>query len=691
MKYTPPIDYLIRQSIKKFIALSLVLAASLVAVRFYEMIFISGKAGYPTGSTIDGIMGIPYDLTLTLRFGAWLLLPFLLLDHYRPVTARNLFIGLAVAMVTGNVMLIRYFAATRIPLGSDLFGYSLAEIRQTVGASGEMGLGTLFPIFFFAAVSGYVLYKYGTFRINNTVMVLYLVLLLFSILPFSSLVPDPTDFRSEFRMNISANKLGLFTVSVARYFGEKPALGGIDPESPEGRKMLLSNATPAQDSNPSSVTHPDNTGVSTYLSSDYPFLRTDRTPDLLSPFFDPKIKEPNIIFIVVESLGRAYSGPNAYLGSFTPFLDSLMQKSLYWENCLSSSGRTFSVLPTLLGSLPFGDKGFAELGSKAPAHLSMISFLKKQAGYSSAFYYGGNPSFDSMEPFLRGEGTTRIVGEFDFGSGYEKLPSDRDKYTWGYGDRELFRKYLQDLKVKEGSKRMDVLLTLAMHSPFLVPNQQHYNQMVENRMNDLKLSEHQKEYNRQYIPQFATMLYFDDALRYFMTEFSHLSSFANTIFVITGDHRMPEIPISTQLDRFHVPLVVYSPSVTKPQKFSAIVNHFDVTPSLMTLLGKRMGIKMPAVTTWIGRGLDTNVSFRSIGTYPMKRNATELTDYLNGNFFLSGSTLYAVSPTLDIEPINNPSVNQRMQTEFNIFKTKNSIITKGNYLVPDSLLTYIKH
>ena len=63
----------------------------------------------------------------------------------------------------------------------------------------------------------------------------------------------------------------------------------------------------------------------------------------------------------MEGLGRAFTNKGAYLGNFTPFIDSLAEKSLYWENFLSEGGRTFAVLPSFLGSLPFAKNGFNEL------------------------------------------------------------------------------------------------------------------------------------------------------------------------------------------------------------------------------------------------------------------------------------------------------------------------------------------
>src|SRR5205085_4463090 len=115
----------------------------------------------------------------------------------------------------------------------------------------------------------------------------------------------------------------------------------------------------------------------------YPFLHTiDTSSDVLSPLFNKQQAPPNLVFIVVEGLGRAFSNKDAYLGSFTPFLDSLSDKSLYWSNFLSAGGRTFAMLPSVFGSLPYGKNGFTELGDHMPKHVSLFSVLK-QNGYSN--------------------------------------------------------------------------------------------------------------------------------------------------------------------------------------------------------------------------------------------------------------------------------------------------------------------
>jgi len=710
MEYTPPLHYLVRQSFKRFISHSLVLAGLLILVRLYEILFISQRAGYPSGSTLELLYGIRFDLLLAFRVSGYLLVPFLLLDHYRVGWARKFFTVAAEVVVFLEVVLLRYFSTTRIPLGADIFGYSFSEMRQTIGASGEIKFSAIFPVLLFCLIAIFAYRRWPYFKVSTLGIFVVTFFILYATFSANNLNPDPADYRSEFSMNIAANKLNLFSSSIFGYFRQKNGSSKFElnstneqndiaadavRSSAQNEKLVFQSGKKADGSTSDTPSQTANGAVQagnpfSYVSSDYPFLHTETTPDLLAPFFKSDTQAPNVVFIIVESLGRAYSGKDAYLGSFTPFLDSLMTRSLYWENCLSTSGRTFSVIPSLTASLPFGEKGFADLGDKMPDHLSLISLLRNSANYSSSFYYGGDPKFDNMESFLNHQGGVKIVGIRDFGPEYKQLPADQNGYSWGYGDRDIFRKYLTDLKANEKERRVDLMLTLAMHNPFMVPDQAHYNDLVEKRMVTDKLSDEQKKYNRQYLPQFASILYFDDALRYFFQEFSKLKSFEHTIFVITGDHRMPEIPISTQLDRFHIPLVIYSPLLKQGVKFSSIVTHYDVTPSLLALFKNRMNLVLPTLSAWIGHGLDTQVAFRNLSSYPLKRNTGELTDFLSGTHFLSGTTLYKIYPDLNIEPENNPELNDQLQKQFSNYKAKNNFATRGNQVIPDSLKKYIR-
>lgn len=660
---------LIYRSLSRFLSLSFVLASMILMVRLYELVITSNFSNYPSGSFGILLNGLKYDVILYLQISAILLVPFLFIAYFSQKIARYFFTLASVLLVLCDIMLLQYFATARVPLGADLLGYSLAEIQHTIGASGELNIFPIIIIFLYLAFMARILLRHVYFKLKPWFMAVLTVLMLCSLLPIKQLSPDPSKFENEFSMFMANNKLSFFVQSTSNYYQHKGSLNN--------KAFTFNTVVSSPEGNPFTYTNPE-----------YPFLHQETTPDVLGEYFNLGKTPPNIVFVIVESLGRAYSGQNAYLGSFTPFLDSLMQKSLYWENCLSTSGRTFQVLPTTLASLPFGEHGFAELEEKMPDHLSLISILKKQAGYSSSFVYGGEAEFDKMDVFLNRQGIDQIIDSRKFGPDYQKLPASANGFSWGFGDREIFRRYLEDIKTKSDTPRMDIMLTLAMHDPFNIPNQENFNHKFEERLNGLNVDEKTKSFDQQYVKQLASVLYFDESIRYFFSEFSKMKEFANTIFIITGDHRMPEIPISTQIDRFHVPLIIYSPMLKTAEKFSSIVTHFDITPSIIAMLNGAKYIRRPTVASWIGHGLDNSVDFRSLQTYPLMRNKNEILDLLSADKFLSNQTSYQILPDLNIEPRENDNRQKQLKEELDNFIRKNNYVSKNNKLIPDSLKTY---
>nr|WP_319569750.1 sulfatase-like hydrolase/transferase [uncultured Draconibacterium sp.] len=668
-KITDTFGLLVR-TLRRFISLSFILAAMILLVRLYELVITYNFYNYPPGSFSSLLIGIKYDIIMYLRISAVLMIPFLLLGLFSQKAARVFFISASIFLVLGDMLLLKYFSTAGVPLGSDLFAYSIEEINQTVQSSGEMNV---WPFVFMALFLVYmvrVFIKHVYFKLKPWMLLIISAAMFASFAPIDFLKPQPSDFENEFSLFAATNKLNFFSESVlTRYV--------FNEQQSQQTYTFKTQVTTAD-------------GSFTYLDEDYPFLHNETTPDVLGKYFEPLETNPNIVFIIVESLGRAYSGEGAYLGSFTPFLDSLMDKSLYWENNLSTSGRTFEVLPSTLASVPFGDRGFTELAEDMPDHLSLISILKTQANYTSSFTYGGEAHFDNMDIFLNRQGIDKIIDNTNFGAGYKKMPpSATSGFSWGFGDKEIFRRYIDEIKADNtASPRMDVILTLAIHSPFVVANQDYYISKFNERLEKLELSEKTKNFNRNYQQQFSTVLYFDDALRYFFSEFKKLPSFNNTIFVITGDHRMPEVPISTQLDRFHVPLVIYSPMIKKPAKFSSLVTHFDITPSLLAMLDADSIISRPKAAAWIGHGLDDEVDFRVANAYPLMRNKNEILDYIDDERMLANKVIYQVYENMNIETVDEPDKEKELEAKLNNFLLKNKHACKNNKLIPDSLKVY---
>jgi len=538
-----------------------------------------------------------------------------------------------------------------------LFGYSLADILTTVRAGYQVSVLSVtsfiipFTVFWMAL-------SYFNNRVILKPAAVFVALIIGTALTGYgvSVLPARTAFKTEFAYGIALNKEAFFIADSYAYF--------VPPE-------------------PGAATLPPKAAVRFhYLDPEYPFLRTDDTPDVLGGYFrTDSASPPNIVFIAVEGLGRAFSGPHAYLGSFTPFLDELAGKSLYWENFLASQGRTFASLPSILGSLPFGDKGFNDLGARMPKHLTLLSILKRN-GYRTRFYCGNGLDFDNQRAFLERQNIDVMIGVDDYDSSYYRPPGA----YWGYADTEVLRKALATERGDPRTPYVDYVQTVSMHTPYTVPGQQEYLRLFEERMVQLGFTEATKEKYRQYRNIYSTILYTDAALRYYFAEQAKLATYPNTIFLITGDHRLPEIPMSTKIDRYHVPLIIYSPLLKRTAQIKSISSQLDLAPTLLAFLKHNYHrIKAPDKVTWVGSGLDMEPSLRNIHHYPMKHTINNLIDYISGMFFLNENTLFAIGKNMDLEPIQNDEKLNELRAEFDRYKAMNDQFRRELKLIPESV------
>ncbi|MGJ7031739.1 LTA synthase family protein [Niabella hirudinis] len=662
----------LKNSCKDFVPQFMVLAGLFVVLRFIEMGYDSYRHGFNGFFARVLLTGLLKDLAFLTGIGFLLFLVYLGCYMISRKLASIVFVVLGSALCLVQLALVFYFQQSLNLLGGDLWQYKFSDIRQTVSAAG-VGIGAPVAL---VAMLGLILcgLVWLPRKIKLPPGAAYGVVLFFALLlPFHpALLASKLHPGNEYANNLSANK---------SYYFYSGSMGYFNPQEPP---TDIYSDFYSGDYNTGTAT-PDSFPAFKYVDeARYPFLHPEDTPDLLSPFFRKTDSLPDLVIIIVEGLGTAFANSGARLGNFTPFLDSLSQTGLYWENCLSTSGRTFSVLPSLLGSLPFAKSGFAELGASMPPHLSLLSLLKHN-GYNTSFYYGGDARFDNMDLFMQKNHIGVIRDIKSFPAGYRKLPAASSGFSWGYGDKELFRWYLNSQEPASPVPRASVLLTVATHSPFLVNDQEAYYEKFEQRLTDLHFPESEKQNARNYRDQYASILYADDALRDFFAAYSRRAGFGNTIFLVTGDHQMPELPLNSKIDRYHVPLLVWSPLLNRASRFLPVVTHFDVTPSLLAFLKQNYSLQIPSLVSWIGSGLDTARMFRNMHSYPLMQDKNDMVDFVEGNYMIDMNSLFEMNQRLDLVPRDSKELLNRLSGAFDRFKRKNRQIIDGAGLIPDSI------
>jgi uncharacterized sulfatase len=600
----------------------------------------------------------------------WLLALFLLVYLFSVRLALTILQSIFIVQLIAHLLLVDYFSTAMVPLGADLYGYSWKDIQQTVGTAG--GISWLLLLLLTAIITlQWILFRICLKKIKAPTIT-SLVISAAGIVLLLAGNPEVHTGRSEFTRNLLSDKFSFFAERSWEHFFH----------SSEGPDIYADSYLSEEQS--STARHTPRH----YLdAAAYPFLYQDSSIDVLTPFLHNSETPPNIVLIIVEGLGRAFTNEHAYLGSFTPFLDSLSRKSLYWDNFLSEGGRTFAVLPSILGSLPLVKNGFLELGNEMPPHFSLVNLLKSN-GYHTSFYYGGDANFDNMGPFLRMTGIDELNDGTSFPPGYIHIPA-KNGFTWGYNDQELFRRWLDSRPQDSKSPQLSVLLTVSMHSPFLLNDPERYDHLFEARMKELGFTQDEIEDHHHYKDQYASILYTDEALRNFFAAFERRKDFDRTIFLITGDHRMPEIPMRDKIDRFHVPLIIYSTMLTRNARFSSVSTHFDITPSLLAYLQHNYGWQLPAAVTWMGDGLDTARSFRNIHSYPLMQTKTDLVDYIDGDIHLNATSIFRLRDGLEEENLSDEDIQQKMTTLMDAYRQRNDKWMQKKNLLPDSLSRHI--
>lgn len=622
-------------TLKHYTRLIIAFFGCLLLLSIYQYTTLYVKGVVDSIFSMSFIIALVHQIGFASVIGLILVFPFNFWENLRPRYGFNLIFGSLILLLILEALLISYYCTTLVPLGSDLLGYSYADIKTTISNSGGISFTMIFGI-------------------------LAIILLFFGLYKLTS------------RFYHRISKLYPFTIILFSLF--------ITTLFTEG-KPINQNKTQYLAVNLYNTSTEDNT----YNSAvEYPLIKRPEMEDVLGDYFNLKEEKPNIVFIMVEGLGRDFVGEGAEYGGFTPFLDSLSAKSLYWENCLSNTGRTFGILPSLMGSLPFGKSGFMEL-EEFPNKLTLFSILKNN-GYHTSFLQGTNSSFDNVDKFLLSENVDFVLDRSGFGKNYELQAEDAAGSSWGYPDKELFKKSMTLPRTKE-QPRLEVYMTISTHEPFIPPRQEYYEDKVEQLLSGSQYSGRKKNIIEKNDNVFATLLYTDDAIKYAIEAYRSQPNYENTIFVITGDHRLIPIPQRNTISRFHVPLIIYSPMLKESRKMSAVSSHFDVTPSLLSMLNKAYELKMPKKVAWMGGTLDMQKEFRSEKDIPLMRNKNELKEYIHQQYVLSDGELFELDENMNLGTSFGGSTS-KLESKLAGFKAMNAYVTTNNKIIPDSLAIF---
>ena len=277
--------------------------------------------------------------------------------------------------------------------------------------------------------------------------------------------------------------------------------------------------------------------------------------------------KPNIVLIIMESMGSAKMGRYGDQGYVSPFLDSLSYQSYNFENIYTAGKHTFNGIFSTLFSSPALYRQHPLKQIKK--HDGISSALLKH-GYSTTFFTNHDAQFDNVEGFLRANDFQNIISQANY-------PVSEVKTTLGVPDDYMFRFSIPIINELYAEKKPFFVsfMTASDHGPYYLPEYFTPNESV---------------------PKFQMVEYADWSLKKFIELATKEEWFDNTIFVFVADHGVPvTAPYDISLDYHHSPLLIYAPKLLpEPKTFKGIGGQIDVFPTIMGI------IKQPYVNNTLG-------------------------------------------------------------------------------------------
>ena len=287
------------------------------------------------------------------------------------------------------------------------------------------------------------------------------------------------------------------------------------------------------------------------ISNVSPIARTVTSENCVSP--------RNVVFIFMESMSAKLMQAYGQDKALTPYLDSLYQESLVFNNIYSAGIHTNHGMYSTLYSFPTIMKRNAMKGSVIPVYSGFPTVLKDN-GYYNLFFMTHESQYDNMNAFFRTNGFDEIHAE-------ENYPKEKIANHFGVQDDYLYEYALSILneRAKSGQPFFSVLLSISNHPPYVIPS---YFQPKSEKIED------------------QIVEYADWSIRQFMTEAQKQPWFENTLFVLVGDHgKLVGTPENEMPEAYnHVPLMIYGKDI-EPRSINNFGGQIDIAPTLLGMLG----------------------------------------------------------------------------------------------------------
>lgn len=274
----------------------------------------------------------------------------------------------------------------------------------------------------------------------------------------------------------------------------------------------------------------------------------------------------NVVIIILESFTKeTFKSLNPKLENgnypgYAPFLDSLMNESLFYTHAYANGRKSMDALPAIIASIPAAQTPFI-LSNRSGQKVESLASCLKSEGYETLFFHGSHNATMGFADFCKSADIDHYYGLDEY-----HQSGDFDG-TWGIFD-EPYLNYMAKVLNQCKKPFLASVFTLSSHNPYVVP--QKYKGKFPKGTNGIH----------------ETMHYTDHALRQFFKTASSMPWYKNTLFVITADHAITpwHKEYATSANAFAIPLMFYAPGKDLKGQKNESAQQIDIFPTVLNYL-----------------------------------------------------------------------------------------------------------
>lgn len=312
-------------------------------------------------------------------------------------------------------------------------------------------------------------------------------------------------------------------------------------------------------------------------------------PSIVAESKSSSDRRANVVLIVSDSLRADHVGCYGYSRETTPFIDSLAENGVLFEQAFSNSSYTRESISVLLSGLLPSSGGHVGWHAAPSLDLETLAESFQDTGYRTAFF----------------SNTVLLIYE-GFAQGFEKvkhLVSPRGTSRQG---PKLSQRALEFVKSVGDQKFFMYLHYIDPHLPYDPPEENYLlftDKLFAAPLPVLKamatLDTLQQEGFGPSDPRFQDMVlrydaeirHTDQAIQIFLEGLDELGVLDDTVVIVTSDHGEEFLDHGyfghfrrLYTESIHVPLIFWAPGLLKAERIKGRVSLVDIFPTLLRLM-----------------------------------------------------------------------------------------------------------